>query len=445
MSEIKNNSEEDLSSILQQVLEEAKKQGATAAEGDIGTGAGLSVTVRLGETEKIEHERDKGLGVTVYIGQKKGNASSSDFSKKAIEKTVKAACDIARYTSEDDCAGLAEAEYMAKSIPDLDLHHPWEISAEAARDLALECEDYALQADERINNSDGCVLSSYSGQHLYANSHNFIGGWKWSSHTIDCTMIAEDKDGMQRDGWYSKARSEAELESTRTIGEEAARRTLAKLGSRKLSTRECPVLFEAPVASGLFTSLISAISGSALYRKASFLEDSLGKQLFPKFVHIHEQPHLPGAMGSAPFDNDGVATRDHDIIKDGVLQTYIVSAYSARKLGLKPTGNAGGVHNMMIEPGQMGLGEMIKKMDTGLFITDMIGFGVNQVTGDYSRGASGFWVENGELQYPVEEITVAGNLKEMYQQILETGTDIDRRGNVNTGSILIENMTLAGE
>ncbi len=445
MSKTINHKQQELSAILQQLLDEAKKQGATSAEADIGTGAGLTVTIRLGETEKIEHERDKSLGITVYLGQKKGNASSSDFSDKAIQETVKAACDIARYASEDDCAGLAEPEYMAKKIPDLDLHHPWEISAEAASELAIECENFALQTDERINNSDGCCLSSYSGQHIYGNSHGFIGGWDWSSHTIDCTMIAEDAIGMQRDGWYSKTRSQEELESTKSIGEEAARRTLAKLGSRKLSTRECPIIFEAPVAGGLFSALITAISGSALYRKASFLQDSLGQKLFPEFMHIHEQPHILRAMGSAPFDNDGMATQNHDIIKNGILETYIVSAYSARKLGLKPTGNASGVHNMTIEPGKLNLAEMLKTMDTGLLITDMIGFGVNQVTGDYSRGASGFWVENGELQYPVEEITVAGNLKEMYQQTLEVGTDIDRRGNINTGSILIENMTIAGE
>ncbi len=444
MSNTDNNNEVLKKRVLQ-ILEEAKHQGASSAEADIGTGAGLSVTVRLGELEKVEHEREKGLGVTVYIGKKKGNASSSDLSDQAIKDTVRAACDIARYTSEDQAAGLADAELMAKDIPDLDLNHPWDISAEAATELAIECESAARDTDKRINNSDGCVVSSYSGQHIYGNSHGFIGGWEWSSHLLDCTMIAEDTNGMQRDGWYSKARAAEDLQSGKLIGEEAARRTLAKLGAKKLSTRQCPILFEAPVASGLFSAMLSAISGSALYRKASFLQDTLGQQLFPEFIHIHEQPHINKGMGSAPFDNDGVTTNPKDIIKDGILQTYIMSAYSARKLDMQPTGNAGGVHNLQIEPGNLDQQAMIKKMDTGLFITDMIGFGVNQVTGDYSRGASGYWVENGELQFPVEEITVAGNLKEMYQQILEIGNDIDKRGNILTGSVLIENMTIAGE
>lgn len=441
-----NNENNTLQKLIEQTLHEAQTQGASAAEADIATGAGLTVTSRLKELEKVEHEREKGLGVTVYFDNKKGNASSSDLSENAIKETVRAACDIARYTSEDEAAGLAAAELMATEFPDLDVYHPWDIGAEEAAKIAIECESHALAWDKRIKNSDGCMLSSYSGQHVYGNSHGFLGDWYWSSHMLDCTMIAEDKDGgMQRDGWYSKARSADDLQNITQISEQAAKRTVDRLGSQKLSTRQCPVIFEAPVAKGLFSALLGAISGSALYRQASFLQDSIGQTLFPSFIHIHEQPHIKRGMGSVPYDNEGVATRAKDIINNGVLQTYILSAYSARKLSLKPTGNAGGVHNLIIEPGLLDLSGLIKKMHTGLLITDMIGFGVNQVTGDYSRGASGFWVENGELQYPVEEITVAGNLKDIYLGVLDVATDVDTRGNIRTGSVLIENMTIAGE
>ena len=431
--------------LIEQTLEEAKCQGATSAEADIGTGAGLTITTRLKELEKVEHEREKGLGVTVYFDHKKGNASSSDLSDQAIQDTVRAACDIARYASEDSAAGLADANLMATEQPDLDIYHPWNISAEDATAIAIECETYAMNSDKRINNSDGCMLSSYSGEHIYGNSHGFIGSWQWSSHMLDCTMIAEDAKGMQRDGWYSKARAPEDLESTKQIGEKAAKRTVARLGARKLSTRTCPVIFEAPVARGLFSALTTAISGSALYRKASFLQDTLGKQIFAPSIDIQEKPFIKRGMGSAPFDNDGLATTEKHIVKNGVLETYLLSAYSARKLNMKPTANAGGVHNLIVKPGELDYQSLIKKMGTGLLITDMIGFGVNQVTGDYSRGASGFWVEQGEIQYPVEEITVAGNLKQIYQHILEVGSDVDVRGNIQTGSVLIEQMTVAGE
>ncbi|MCG8324170.1 MAG: metalloprotease PmbA [Thiotrichales bacterium] len=434
----------ELYRLIETIMDEARQQGATAAEAEIGTGNGLSVTVRLGELEKIEHERDKALGITVYMDQRKGTASSSDFSLPAIRETVTAACNIARFASEDSCAGLADAELMATAVPDLELHFPWDITPEAATALAIECETAARDSDARISNSDGCMVNTYSGEHVYGNTHGFTGGWCWSSHMLDCTVIAGDEQGMQRDGWYSKVRDHAELESAAAVGREAARRTLDRLGSRQLTTRSCPVLFEAPVAGGLFSAFITAISGSALYRGASFLKDSLGDSIFPDHIHIIEQPHLPKALGSAPFDNDGLPTRDRDIILDGVLQTYILSAYSARKLNLAPTGNAGGGHNLIIESGEDDLDALIREMDTGLLITDMIGFGVNQVTGDYSRGASGFWVEHGELQYPVEEITVAGNLKDIYTRILRIGNDVDPRGNIRTGSVLVESMTVAG-
>ncbi len=435
----------ELTGIIQQILEEAKQQGASAAEANIGTGAGLSVTTRLGEVEKVEHERDKALGMTVYIGNQKGSASSSDFSEVAIKETVTAACNIARFASADECAGLPDPELMATEVPDLDLYHPWNISPENAIELAVECETVARGEDKRINNSDGTSVNTYSGNNFYGNTHGFVGGWHWSSHTIDCTVIAETSNGMQRDGWYSKARNRDDLQSIHDIAKEAAKRTTQRLDAKKLSTRNCPVIFEAPIASGLFSAFVTAISGGSLYRKASFLLDKIDEQIFADHVHIHERPHLRGALGSAPFDNEGMATRNRDLIIDGVLQGYVLSSYSARKLGLQPTANAGGVHNLTIDTSEHDLAELIQQMDTGLLITDMIGFGVNQITGDYSRGAAGLWVENGEIQYPVEEITVAGNLTDMYKQIIHIGNDVDLRGNILTGSVLIENMTVAGE
>jgi len=435
----------ELTGIIQQILDEAKRQGATTAEADIGTGAGLSVTTRLGEVEKIEHEQDKGLGITVFIEHQKGSASSSNFSEAAIKEIVTAACNIARFASEDEYAGLPEAELMAADTHELDLYHPWDISPEDAIQLAVECETLAMAEDKRIINSDGTSLSTYAGNHFYGNTHGFVDGWHWSSHTIECTVIAETSHGMQRDGWYSKARNKDDLQSINDIAKEAAKRTTQRLDAKKLSTRQCPVIFEAPIASGLFSAFVTAISGGSLYRKASFLLDKIDEQIFADHIHIHERPHLQGALGSAPFDNEGLATRNRDLVVNGILKGYVLSSYSARKLGLQPTANAGGVHNLTIDTSEHDLDELIQQMDTGLIITDMIGFGVNQITGDYSRGASGFWVENGELQYPVEEITVAGNLSEMYKQIVQVGNDVDPRGNVLTGSVLIENMMVAGE
>jgi PmbA protein len=340
---------------------------------------------------------------------------------------------------------LADAELMATVFPDLNLYHPWTIAPEAAIELAIECEQSAFDADKRISNSDGTSVSTYSGLNLYGNTNNFINGWSWSSHTIDCTVIAEDSNGMQRDGWYSKARDFNDLQSIKDISQEAARRTVVRLGSHKLKTCKAPVIFEAPIASGLFSALITAIAGGSLYRRATFLLDKKGEQIFSDHINIYERPYIMKALGSAPFDNDGVTTKERDIVKDGVLMDYVLSAYSARKLGLQTTGNAGGVHNLVIEPGTDSLDDLVKKMDTGLLITDMIGFGVNQITGDYSRGASGFWVENGELAYPVEEITVAGNLADMYKNIISIANDVDPRGNVLTGSVLMDTMTIAGE
>ena len=434
----------ELIAIAEKALDYATQAGASAAEVDIGTGQGLSVTVRLGEVETIEHQRDKGMGITVYIGKKRSSANTTDFSDKALQETVNAACNIAKYANEDECAGLLDPQYLTREVPDLDLYHPWDISPDAAIDLAIQCEDTARQADARITNADGTLLNTYGGTHVYGNSNGFCNGWQWTSHTLECAVIAEQDGKMQRDGWYSRARDHVDLQPVTEVGAYAASRTIARLGARKLPTCNVPVIFEAPVARGLLATFLSAISGGALYRKASFLLDSLGKQVFAPQITMREQPHISKGPGSAPFDNDGMATRTRELVKNGVLQGYLLSAYSARKLGMEPTGNAGGVHNLTIAPGKHDLAGLIKLMQRGLLITDMIGFGVNNVTGDYSRGAMGLWIENGEIQFPVEEVTVAGNLAQMYSQILEVGTDIDLRGNVQTGSILIENMMIAG-
>ena len=436
---------EELTRIIDSVLTLAKQMGASEAEADIGVGSGLSANVRKGEIDKLEYERDKGLGITVYIDGQKGNSSTSDFSDEAIKTSVEAAMGIAKHASRDEFAGLVEKELMATEFPDLDLYHPWDISPEAAIELAIETEQLAFDEDKRISNSDGSVVSTYSGLNLYGNTHDFIHGWNWSSHTVDCTVIAEDSSGMQRDGWYSKARDYKDLQASKEISQEAAKRTVARLGSRKISTCQAPVIFEAPVASGLFSAFITAISGGSLYRRASFLLDKKGEQVFADHINIKEQPYIKKALGSAPFDNDGVATREHDLIKDGVLQDYVLSGYSARKLGLQTTGNAGGVHNLVVESDNKSLNDLIKQMGTGLLVTDMIGFGVNQITGDYSRGASGFWIEDGEIAYPVEEITVAGNLVDMYKNIISISNDVDPRGNILTGSVFMDTMTIAGE
>ncbi|MGI9228998.1 MAG: metalloprotease PmbA [Gammaproteobacteria bacterium] len=439
------NERQSQTDLIEQLLTLCRQQGADAAEASIDSGHGLAVTVRMGQVETIEHQRDKGLGVTVYRGRRKGSASSSDFSAAALKETVTAACTIAAQASEDECAGLIEAACLATDIPDLDLYHPWEPTPDQAIDMATECENTARGQDKRITNSEGVLVSTYSGSHLYGNSHGFSGGWDWSSHNIECTLIAEQDGLMQAGNWYSRARDRNDLQAIDAVGRQAAERTLSRLGARKLGTRQAPVIFEAPVASSLFAALINAISGGALYRKATFLLDKLGEQIFPDDMQIHEQPFLKKAQGSAPFDNDGMATGNKHFVRDGILQGYVLSAYSARKLGLQPTGNAGGVHNLTVETGNDTLSDLIKQMHTGLLITELIGFGVNQVTGDYSRGASGFWVEGGEVQYPVEEITVAGNLTEMFRQITAVGGDVDRRRNIRTGSVLVENMTIAGE
>ncbi|MBU1192189.1 MAG: metalloprotease PmbA [Gammaproteobacteria bacterium] len=435
----------ELEALVQQVLAEAGRLGASAAEAGVSLEAGLSVTVRLGEIETLEYHRDRGVGITVYFGQRKGSASTSDFAPHAVRETVRAACDIARYTSEDACAGLADAALMARDVPDLDLCHPWDIDAERAIVIAQRCEAAARETDARISNTEGATLSSHQGLRVYGNSHGFVGGYPSTRHSISCSVIAGKDDQMQRDYWYSVARRHQDLEDAESIGRVAAERTLRRLNGRKLGTRQVPVIFAAEIATGLFRSFTSAIRGSSLYRKSSFLLDHLGKQVFPEFVHIHEQPHLRGALGSAAFDSEGVATRERDLITDGVLQGYVLDSYSARKLGMQTTGNAGGVHNLSIDSGALDFAGLLREMDTGLLVTELMGQGVNMVTGDYSRGAAGFWVEKGVIQYPVEEITIAGNLKDMFKSIVAIGNDVERRGNIRSGSVLLERMTVAGE
>ena len=434
-----------LQELADEVLKEARAQGASAAEVGAHSDIGLSATVRLGEPETVEHTRDNSLGITVYFGQRKGSASTSDLSSSAIRESVRAACDIARYTAEDEFAGLADPALLATEFPDLDLYHPWELSIDEALAISKECEAAALAMDPRISNSEGATLNTEAGVGVYGNSNDFNHGYPISRHSISCSVIAKDKDDMQRDYWYSTARHPGDLEPAVAVGERAARRTLDRLGARKLQTRQAPVIFRAELAAGLLRSFVSAIRGSALYRQATFLLDALDTQVFPEWVHIEENPYLPRGLASAPFDSEGVATRRRDLVTDGILKSYVLGSYSARKLGLQTTGNAGGVRNLSIGMGDMDLQQLMREMGTGLVVTELMGQGVNTITGDYSRGAAGFWVENGEVAFPVEEITVAANLRDMFRNLVAVGNDDDYSGSVRTGSWLIESMMIAGE
>ena len=443
---MQNSTEIDrLKTVVQQVLDEAKQQGASAAEASVSIDNGLSVSARLGEVETVEFHCDQGLGVTVYFGQQKGSASSNDVSADSLRETVRAACSIARYASPDEYAGLPEAADLATQFPDLDLYHPWALNAEQAIELAINCEQAARNFDPAISNSEGASVNSHSGVRVLGNSLGFLQGYQATRHSISCSVLAGNGDNMQRDYWYSVARSQSGLESVQFIGEEAARRTLARMNATSLSTRQCPVLFAPQMAQGLIGALIGAVSGGSLYRKASFMLDKLDQQIMPSFVHIHEQPLLKGALGSASYDGEGVATQTRDIVSAGILRGYVLSSYSARKLGMRTTGNASGVHNLTVDSGELDFNGMLKLMGTGLLVTELLGQGVNRVTGDYSRGASGFWVENGVIQFPVEEITIAGNLKTMLSNIVAIGNDVDLRGNIRTGSILLEKMSIAGQ
>ncbi|HLO64863.1 MAG TPA: metalloprotease PmbA [Azonexus sp.] len=434
-----------LQQLAEDVLKHASAKGATACEVDVSEGFGQSVSVRCDEVETIEFNRDKGIGITVYAGQRKGYASTSDFSAQALRETVEAALNIARFTAEDDCAGLADAALMAKDCPDLDLYHPWALSVEESIETARRCEQAAFDASSLVSNSEGASISTQQAHFVSANSLGFMGGYPTSRHYISCSVIAGEQDAMQRDDWYTTHRDATRLDDPQRVGRIAAERAVARLGGRKVKTGEFPVIFEAPLAGGLLGSLVHAASGGALYRKSSFLIDYLGQKIMPDFVHIAERPHIPCGLGSAAFDSDGVATRDRDIVSGGILQGYFLSAYTARKLGMQTTANAGGSHNLIIQPGQHDLDGLLAQMGRGLLVTELLGHGINYVTGDYSRGAAGYWVENGKIVHPVEEITIAGNLKAMLAGIVAVGNDVQVRGTKQTGSILLDRMTIAGE
>jgi len=434
-----------LQQLAEDVLKHAREKGATACEVDASEGFGQSVGVRCNEVETIEFNRDKGVGITVYSGQRKGYASTSDFSAQALRETVEAALNIARFTAEDDCAGLADAALMARNCPDLDLYHPWALTVEDAIETARRCEQAAFDASPKISNSEGASVSTQQAQFVSANSLGFMGGYPTSRHYISCSVIAGEQEAMQRDDWYTTHRNAGLLDDAGFVGRTAAERAVARLGGRKVKTGEFPVLFEAPLAAGLIGSLVHAVSGGALYRKSSFLLDHLGKRVMPEFIQLSERPHIKCGLGSSSFDSDGVATRDREVVTDGILQGYFLSAYTARKLGMQTTGNAGGSHNLILQPGEDDFAGLLAKMNRGLLVTELLGQGVNYVTGDYSRGAAGYWVENGKIAYPVEEITIAGNLKAMLAGIVAVGRDVQVRGSKQTGSILVGRMTVAGE
>lgn len=427
------------------VLEQARKLGASAAEAGANLDAGLAISVRLGEVESIEHHRDQNLAVTVYFGKRKGSASTTNLDDASLKETVEAACAIAKLSNEDPYTGLPDPDKLAIEIPDLDLYHPWEISPDQAIERVIECEAEALSFHPEIVNSEGASLTSHRGIRVLGNTEGFLHGYPASRHSLSCAVVGKRGDQMQRDYWYTVARNPQDLDSPASVGRKAAERTVARLGARSLTTRKCPVIYAAEVATSLIGHFLAAIRGGNLYRKASFLLDSLEKQVFPEFVRIREEPHLKRGIGSAPYDSEGVATYPHDLIRNGIVKSYVLDSYSARKLGLETTGNAGGVHNVLVDPGKLTREALLQEMETGLLITELMGHGVNLVTGDYSRGAAGFWVEKGGIQYPVEEITIASNLKEMFSKLVAIGQDIDRRGNIQTGSIWLADMTVAGK
>ena len=435
---------DSLQQLASDIVAYARKQGASACATEVSEGFGQTVSVRHGAVETIEYNRDKGMSVSVYLGQRRGNASSSDFSMQAVRDTVDAALNIARYTAEDDCAGLPDADQLATEFPDLDLYHPWTLNVEQAIALASECEQAAFRADKRISNSEGATVNVNEGRFVQANSLGFIGGYPSSRHSVSCSVIAGKGDGMQRDYWYGSARDAREILKVEEIGRIAAERTVRRLNGRKLDTMQCPVLFEAPVAGGLLSHFVGAVSGGSLYRKSSFLLDQLDKPVFSKHVRIDDVPDIPRGLASSPFDEEGVRTRRRAVVEDGVLRGYFLGSYSARKLGMQTTGNAGGTHNLIVQPGELDFNGLLRQMQRGLLVTELLGHGVNPVTGDYSRGAAGFWVEHGEIQYPVEEITIAGNLKDMYKHIVAVGNDVLVQGSRQCGSVLIENMMVAG-
>ena len=439
----KTSSNVDVSSLLTRAIDYARSNGADAAEVAANNDKGFSVTARLGDIETVEHHNQRSLGITVYRGQAKGSATINDVKEDSVFRAVDAALNIAKHTASDKFSGLADAELMAYDYPQLELNHPWDITTEEALDIALKCENIARD-DKRIVNSEGASVSNILTTITYANSHGFVGEYSGSRHGVSCFVVAGNDAGMQRDGWYSVARDASNLEDIESIGATARERTVRRLSGKSIETCSIPVLFEPNLSRTLIGHFFSAISGSALYREASFLLDALNSKVFPDWITIKENPHLLGGLGSSPFDHEGVRTQQRDIVKDGVLEGYILNSYSARKLGMQTTGNSGGIHNIQVSDSGVDQAELLQSMGKGLLVTELIGHGVNTVTGDYSRGAAGFWVEDGQIKYPVEEITIAGNLKDIFANIKAIGNDKDRRGNVHCGSILISEMTVAG-
>jgi PmbA protein len=433
-----------LKQLVTDALTYAKTRGATAADAEVSEGFGQTVTVRQREVETIEYNRDKGIGVTVYIGQQRGHASSSDLSPEALRDTVDAALAIARFTAIDDCAGLADPDRLAREFPDLDLIHPWDMPVERAIEMAQACEAAGFAVDKKITNSEGATVSTQQSHFIYGNTNGFLAGYSSSRHSIWCALIAGKGDGMQRDDWYETVRDPADLPAPDVIGRKAGQRAVARLKARKVPTEQVPVLFESGVSASLMGHFVSAVSGGSLYRKSSFLLDSLGQTVFSPCVQMTDLPLIPKGLASGAFDEEGVATQARDIVKDGVVQGYFLASYSARKLGMQSTGNAGGNHNLIMQDTGEDFVALLKKMGRGLLVTELMGQGVNAVTGDYSRGAAGFWVEDGVIVYPVQEITIAGNLKTIYKNIVAIGNDVSRRSSRQCGSVLVEGMTLAG-
>ena len=440
-----SHSPDTLRQIARDLIQYAGKQGATACTAEVSDGIGQAVSVRNGEVETIEYNRDKGLGISVYIGKQRGSASTSDFSAQAVRDTVDAALNIARFTASDDCAGLPEREMLATEFPDLKLYFPWLLDVERAIELASKCEQAAFDTDKRIENSEGASVNVHESQFVYANSLGFVGGYPTSRHSISCSVIAGKNSAMQRDYWYSEARDPADMLAAEIVGRITAERTVRRLNARKIATMQVPVLFEAPIAASLLGHFVNAVSGGSLYRKSSFLLNQLGQPVFSSNIRIDDVPDIHKGLASGTFDGEGVKTQRRTIVENGVLLGYFLGTYSACKLGMRTTGNAGGTHNLIVQPGELDLRGLLKKMNRGLLVTELLGSGVNAVTGDYSRGAAGFWVDNGEIQYPVEEFTIAGNLKDMYKNIVAVGNDVLVQGSRQCGSILIENMMVAGQ
>jgi len=444
MSDMSLSTEETLFPILQQTLDMARKMGATEAEAGLSQSLGMSVNARMREVETVEQQHDNGMAISVYIGSKKGTSSTASFEPEALKKAVEAAIYIARYTSEDPCNGLAEAELMATEFQELDLYHDWDLDADTAIELAIACETAAFDTDARIVNSDGAGVDLSRGVSAYANSHGFIQAERGSRYSLSCSMVAEEQGRMQRDYWYSVNRNADCLQSAEAVGKKAAQRTLERLGASSIATTKVPVLFVPELARGLISHYLAGVRGSAQYRNASFLQNKLDEKIFPEWFSLQENPWLAGSLGAANYDAEGVATRDHKLVEAGVIRSYLLDTYSARRLQMKSTGHASGVHNLDVSSSGQSFDELLKSMDKGFLVTELMGQGVNTVTGDYSRGAAGFWVENGAIAYPVEEVTVASNLLDMFAGIEAVGSDLDERGNIRSGSILINEMMIGG-